>query len=257
MASPHSRALRATAGAAAWLAFAGVDYNALHRRKMGGAGSRAVDCASAPACAVGEPQEACDYYSGRCDWDVVSACRSELVGCTCPAPTFGVASSALPPHIGDPVSAATIALGPVMLWSLTFLIPCYRYLYRPPSERFENGGKLLPRPRAGSWRTSAFPAALRPLLPRLARLCIPLTAAIVLAVHLTPATAWGECATAGTCVYHAMFCEATRHGVQHRDAPAGGARSLALPCPGLRAHARSRASLREALPSLNLAFTKG
>ena len=42
-------------------------------------------------------------------------------------------------------------------------------------------------------------------------LCVGATAALLLAALLLPAAVWGDCVNSGVCVYHMMFCEATRH----------------------------------------------
>ena len=42
-------------------------------------------------------------------------------------------------------------------------------------------------------------------------LCVGATAALLLAALLLPAAVWGICVNSGVCVYHMMFCEATRH----------------------------------------------
>lgn len=41
---------------------------------------------------------------------------------------------------------------------------------------------------------------------------ILLVIAIAIFASRAPGDYWGSCATHGTCVYHSMFCEATRHG---------------------------------------------
>lgn len=168
---------------------------------MGAASSSTVDCAS--ACALGEPQEVCDYGAGACDWDNAAAqCRSRLQRrCVCPAASVGVQASMLGPHIATPADAAIVMAGPVVLWALTVLIIGYRLLHPPSAAR-----------PAGAWKEAPFPGAIAALTPRWMELCLAVTAVAVLAVGHAPADLWGECSARGTCVYHQMFCEATRHG---------------------------------------------
>ena len=165
-------------------------------------------CMDSPlACAVGEPQEICVYGGAStpghrpgmpCDWGNLSSfCTSQLDSCACPQFTAGMATSALPRYTEAPGDALMVFAGPFMLWSLTLLVvPLY---------------KLLP-----SWtRTWKLPRAMATdvsskAVRRWFGLCAAGTAGLV-AVSLLPAHVWGECSQRGVCVYHMMFCEATRH----------------------------------------------
>ena len=171
-------------------------------------GKPLADCATSTlSCAAGEPQEMCSYGGGApghrpgqpCDWgDLSSLCTSQLASCECSAPT-GIEASPLARYTeASSLDAAVVYAGPVMLWTLTLLVwPLYTHL-------------------TGWSRTFRPPRAVTSAVSRRAivvwvALCVGATAALVLAALLLPAAAWGPCSQRGVCVYHMMFCEATRH----------------------------------------------
>ena len=180
-----------------------------HHHKMGTTmGKPLADCAASTlSCAAGEPQEMCSYGGGApghrpgqpCDWgDLSSLCTSQLASCECSAPT-GIEASALARYTeASPLDAAVVYAGPVMLWTLTLLTwPLYKHL-------------------TGWSRTFRPPCAVTSAVSRRAivvwvALCVGATTALLLAALLLPPAAWGHCAQRGVCVYHMMFCEATRH----------------------------------------------
>ena len=173
---------------------------------MGGV-SAPVDCTdSSLSCASGEPQEVCLYGSARvighrpgqpCDWGSLNyTCTSLLAACECPVGTAGVATSALGKYTANPTDAAFVYTGPAMLWIFTLL--------------------LLPLYKCTSWkRTFQLPRALAEASPGVLvawlGLCVVATAVLIGLGYAIPASAWGDCAARGVCVYHMMFCEATRH----------------------------------------------
>ena len=171
-------------------------------------GKPLADCAASTlSCAAGEPQEMCSYGGGApghrpgqpCDWgDLSSLCTSQLASCDCSAPT-GIEASPLTRYTeASPLDATVVYAGPVMLWTLTLLTwPLYKHL-------------------TGWSRTFRPPRAVTSAVSRRAivvwvALCVGATAALLLAALLLPPAAWGPCAQRGVCVYHMMFCEATRH----------------------------------------------
>lgn len=176
---------------------------------MGATSSKITDCgASQLACALGEPQEVCHYGTpavmgfrpgAPCDWGNLSAlCTSTLTGCECAELwTAGFEKSALPIYFESPTSIGIYA-GPAMLWILTLLVyPLYRMLSHWSRSR------KLPR----SLTTFVSSTAIQTWMA----LCVFCTAALVALSYSLPANVWGDCANRGVCVYHMMFCEATRH----------------------------------------------
>ena len=160
------------------------------------ASKSAVDCAS--SCAIGEPQEVCSY-GPLCDWsaDASTKCTSQVAGCNCPESYFGEATSILPAVITQPDDRTTIMLGAALLWALTVLALVLR--------------TLLPSNAAATWK---FPGSLgisRGFLRSWVGLCVGVTVVAAGLSQSLSSSVWGDC-TAAVCVYHGMFCEATRHG---------------------------------------------
>ena len=164
---------------------------------MGSSSSR--QACSRLNCTHGEPQEVC-AYDAPCDWELTMPCPSRLDGCRCPTPYSGIASSVLPPYLESAPDAAMSLAAFGMLWGLPLLIVAYR-TFR--SQQYLD-----------LWVESPFPSFI--VLPRRTmRLWLAASAGVTIALvvlSLTlPADVWGACAAEGVCVYHMMFCEATRH----------------------------------------------
>jgi len=165
------------------------------RRIIMGAAPSSANASCAQLCADGaEPQELCAVTP--CEWDRGGACQSTMTGCECPQYKAGLATSALPPFLEDPVGAMIIACGPLLLVTLTIAV--------------------VPLMLCTPWqRTSALPRSLSAVTPATLcawiLLCALVTLGLMTAEHVLPPTVWGECAQR-VCVYHMMFCEATRHG---------------------------------------------
>ena len=140
-------------------------------------------CTSDMACEHGEPQETCSYHP-PCTW--ASPCQSQLDGCKCPEPYGGVDTSVLPPFVEAGYA------GFALLWLPPLLVVICRYSRKRPKSVFPPQLKLS--------------SGLRLWLAA----CVVFTAALALIANFAPADFWGECRHE-ICVYHAMFCEPTRH----------------------------------------------
>jgi len=105
-----------------------------------------------------------------------------------------LATSALAPYMED--SAAFVYGGPILLWGLTLILPSL-WLVLDWKQSF-----TLPRALS-----SASGSAWRTWLA----LCVLVLLVLVGFERLAPSDVWGDCAPRGVCVYHMMFCEATRH----------------------------------------------
>ena len=134
-----------------------------------------------------------------CDWGNLSIhCTSKIAACECAVPKASIATSALPVYATDPVATAFIYAGPAMLFLMTLLVyPLYRML--PMWTR----SFRLPRSLTADLSTAAVATWVA--------LCGVSTAVLIVLSLLLPADVWGDCAHRGVCVYHMMFCEATRH----------------------------------------------
>ncbi len=169
-----------------------------------------------------------------------SGCTSQLAGCACPVGKRGIASSVLQPFLER--DTWTCAGGFAMLFALTVCCAALRVLSSRPDApswlRWRDAPPLPPSMRAASRRTLLAWATL--------------SAGAMLALGAFARTAradvWGPCASRGVCVYHQMFCEATRHAAAVRH-PANfwsnvpyGVTALGILC--LAAHERGARSRR-------------
>ena len=172
-----------------------------------------TDCAASTLSCPGgvEPQEVCVYNGARgpfahgflCDWQSAAGgnysaaphCTSRLDSCECPGmQPDSLATSAMAPYMES--SAAFMYAGPALLWGLTLILPTL-YL------------------RLDWKRSFGLPRAIKLASATAVNLWLALCALTLLALlafeRFAPPDVWGECAQRGVCVYHMMFCEATRH----------------------------------------------
>ena len=120
---------------------------------------------------------------------------------------MGEATSNVPHFFKTEEDRSIVAGGGIMLWALSGIMIVYLGL-----STLESSVGIR---RRGEWQASAFPRSLlisqRALLVW-ASTCAATTAALVALASSADAGAWGPCAQDNVCVYHQMFCEATRHG---------------------------------------------
>ena len=155
-----------------------------------------------PTCTVGTPQEVCTLLAPSCDWDG-DACTSRVTSYACPtASHYGLNSSILPPHLETPPDRILVVGGFVGLWLIALALLLLRVL--PPS--CQPRWRVAPRGLALSSRGAT----------RAAVACGLSTLCLAAAAWLLPAESFAACAERGVCVYHMMFCEATRHGAALR-----------------------------------------
>ena len=121
---------------------------------MGAAPSHAATCdASNLVCAVGEPQEVCEY-GAPCDWSAASGCSSKVVSCACPpAGYMGEATSNVPHFFKTEEDRSIVAGGGIMLWALSGIMIVYLGL-----RTLESSVGIR---RRGEWQASAFPRSCR------------------------------------------------------------------------------------------------
>lgn len=182
----------------------------------------AVNCsASGLLCAAGEPQETCTY-GNPCDWGVTHGCTSKVVDCACPPDFYsGESTSNLHLIVKEPDDWYVAACGPAGLWVLTVVVGLYL--------------ALAPKSWKAKWKASSFPASLtvsRQLFSLWMACCALTTAAMAFFAAYAPSDIWGECSQRDVCVYHQMFCEATRHGSAVRH-PANTLSNLPYICLAL------------------------
>ena len=177
-----------------------------------GASTSTLDCATSTlTCPSGvEPQEVCLYGPTRargphtppevlCDWEwaadgnYTASCTSELYSCECPGDQpDSLSTSALGPYMEE--HAMFVYGGPALLWGLTLILPSLYLIL--------------------DWkRTFALPYAIRTAstIKTWFALCALSLFGLIAFNIFAPSNVWGECAQRGVCVYHMMFCEATRH----------------------------------------------
>jgi hypothetical protein len=177
-------------------------------------GASPSTCAGETALSCGdlEPQEVCTYGANNllgpradapCDWDWAHPnssrlCTSRLHSCGCPVHVnvFNDPISPLAKYVEEPLGAFFTYGAPILLWSLTAIVPLLYSLLRWETSFH------LPRPLKDT--------SLQAVAAWLA-ICTTISVAMPALVGNLPADAWGECSNRGVCVYHMMFCESTRH----------------------------------------------
>ena len=176
---------------------------------MGNTVSSPACNATSLTCAVGEPQEICEYGT-PCDWAPPPAragCWSRVTSCACsPALYSGEATSNMQWLVHTVQDRNTVIAGPIMLWALTVVIVAYLGL-----RKLETAFGIS---RKGRWSSSSFPSSLllpRPVLLAWTCACAAITLIMAAFTACAPADVWGSCPQANVCVYHQMFCESTRH----------------------------------------------
>ena len=177
---------------------------------MGNTASASASCnATSLQCAFGEPQEVC-VYGSPCDWAPPPArvgCWSKVASCACPTSLYsGAGTSNLQYLLRTEADWTTVMAGPAMLWGITVIIVMYLV--------FRKVETFMGVQRKGCWEAAPrFPFAItRQLVATWAVFCALATAAMVAFATYAPADVWGTCSQQNICVYHSMFCEATRHG---------------------------------------------
>lgn len=123
-----------------------------------------------------------------CNWGIRTPCRAQNAGCACPAPRIGVAGSSVPEMLSGS-DGVLIVWAYILLFSMPLVIAIWRRA-------------------TTSWCTCTLHEAGLAQVPRgWLAVSAALTGAAWLANVVLPADLWRECSL---CVYHAMFCEATR-----------------------------------------------
>lgn len=149
-------------------------------------------------------------YGSPCDWAPPPArvgCWSRVASCACPISIYSGASTSNLQYLLRTEADWTIVMaGPAMLWGLTVIMVLYF--------SFRKLEKVMGIERKGCWETTQrFPFAItRQIMATWVVVCVLATATMVAFATYAPADVWGTCSQANICVYHSMFCEATRHG---------------------------------------------